>query len=637
MNSMGGRFEAQLRAQALRRARGSSVLIAAAALLFGCAPGAFAKTPRRPKPMSAKAVVRLLAPALQSERRGDFDRAALLAQAQVAAHPNEPLLASAVAAIVQEAALRHLRRGEDEQARGQLAAAAVEYRAALALAPQDDAARRGLESALGSSAPPAAAADAVALRVRRAAPPIQLLYDPGKHDISFKGDAHVLIGTVAAAFGLRAYVANDVPNRPVQLVIGKSTFAQAMSAVASMLGIAWRPLDARTIYVGRASEARAFEPMAVRTFYLPGSASANETTEMAQLLRVMLAPHQVVADLAHNALTVRARPEKLDQAEQLLLDLAQPPGQVMFAVRIVTADDSTLRQLGVSVPNQLQAIPLAPILAQLAQGANESQLIDQLFNQGGLNALLGSGALQQALGQLQLSPLLSTPFAVFGGGLTAMALTIPPAALNLSLTRATSQQLEQAWLGAAAGQPATLKIGERFPIVNATFSPILLNSAIAKVIGNGSFQQPFPSITYEDLGLNLELTPWLDGPKAVTVKVNAQEEALAGAGVNGIPVLASRKLTTLLRLRDGEPAIIAGLRSTSDSQGRTAVPILGAIPLLGPALSTHELNRSYDDILVVITPHIVREPARDTMAIWLPPGEFSLGLSPYFPRSGLSD
>lgn len=573
--------------------------------------------------MSAKTVLRLLRPALQAERRGDFDAAVLLAEAQVKAHPRQIVLDNAAAAMRQEAILRHLRRGEDDRARGAIASAAVEFRSALDLDGSNQQARRDLAAALGPDA--STPSDAIALRVARAAPPVALDFDHRRHDITFRGQSRTLIATVAAAYGLRAYVQNAVRDRPVEFAIGQATFAQSMGVLRNLLGVSWTALDPRTIYVGLASQARDFESLAERTFYLPGSATPNDATAMAQLLRVMLSPHSVGIDLARHALTVRARPEKLDAAEKLLLDLASPPGQVVFEVRILAASDTFERQLGLSLPYQLQAVALGPILAQLGQSASEQQLINELFSQGGLNGLLGAGALAQQLAQLQsqLSPLLSSSFAIFGGGLTAMALTIPSATLNLSLTEASSREMEQSWLGASAGQEATLKIGERFPIANTIFSPILLNSAIQKVISNGSFAQPFPSISYQDLGLDLTLTPYLDAKDAVSVKVKAQERALAGQSANGIPILADRTLQTMLQLHDGEPAVIAGLRTEMFSETKTAAPVLGSIPLLGPALSNHSTRREHQDLLVVVIPHIVRNPSFESAAIWLPVGEFA--------------
>lgn len=584
-----------------------------------------------PARLAPKAALRLLRPALSEARHRRWDAAYLLAKAENDAYPDNLLLASAASELQQEAALLHLQYAHRDQAAGNTLRAAVEYRSALAIDPANQEAQRGLAAALAPEGAVSPRPDRTTLRVERAAPPVRPAFDPGRHDISFRGQSRILIGTVAAAYGLRAYVQDAVPDRAVTFAIGDATFAQAMNALHDVLGVDWTALDAHTLYFGVAASAAAFQPLAVRTFYFPGSEQQNELSEMVQLLRVILTPYRVDADTARHAITIRDRPDKLDAAERLLLDLSGAPGDVLFEVQIVATDDTVARQLGVAAPAQLQAVALGPILKQLQQSLSEQQLIQTLFSQGGLNALLNSGALSQQLGQLQsqLSPLLKTPFAVFGGGLTAMALTLPPASLNLSLTSARSMSLERAWLNSSSGEEASLKIGQRYPVVNATFSPILLSSAIQKVVANGSFLQPFPSFTFEDLGLNLTLTPYLAGDEAVSLKIQAQERALAGQGVNGIPILSDRQLQTVLELKNGEPAIIAGLQTAINSRTKTSVPVIGALPLLGEAFTVRQNNRQLQDLLVVITPHIVREPPGSAAPIWLPASAFARPLDEF--------
>ena len=64
-----------------------------------------------------------------------------------------------------------------------------------------------------------------------------------------------------------------------------------------------------------------------------------------------------------------------------------------------------------------------------------------------------------------------------------------------------------------------MKIGERYPLVNATFAPIYNTPAIAQVIGNSSYKAPVPSIQYEDLGLNLKATPVIHADRDVTLNL----------------------------------------------------------------------------------------------------------------------
>lgn len=607
--------------------RSAILLLAALAL----PPGARAAAPRSPRPSAPRVTLRQerqwLAPALRAARTGRWDEAYWLASEAAHDHPPNAFLADIRSALAQRAVMEHLTAAQRSQEHGRELEAAVQYRTALGINPDSEAARRGLAQVLQL---PAGESD-MEMRVEQAAPPPQLELAPGLRSFHLDTGLRQAIGAVAAAYGLRAYIQNSIPDRPVRLRIGEASFGQAMRVLGQLGGVRWIPLGAHTIYAGQARQAQRFEPLEMRTFYLPWLEKPADLAQVEQTLRTILAPYEVQGDAATRSITVRARPVVVDAAEQLLLDLGGGPGGVLFEVEIAEVSRSLARQLGVTTPYQLQALALGPILRQLSSaGASESQLLQDLFQSGGLNNLLGAGQISQQLAALesQLAPLLGTPFLTFGGGLTAMALTLPPATLNLSLNTSRSTQLQTAWLRAEAGHAATLQVGERYPVVNATFSPILDSAAIQKVLGSGAFRPPFPSFTFVNLGLTLHLTPYLDGQGQIMVKVRAQERALSGVSNNGIPILEDHKLSTLVDLRDGEPALVAGLRSRQNTEIRAALPGLGAIPGLGDAFGSTQTNRQRDELVVIITPHVLRAARHAGTAIWLPASDFRRGSGP---------
>lgn len=570
---------------------------------------------------------------MQAARRRQWDLAYWLAKQATEAHGQTALLHAVQSALGEQAVRAHLLRAQREQEAGDALEAGLDYRAALAIQPKNSVARRALMR-LFALAP---AATAGAMLVRRAAPPVQLALPRRPRSFNLHGGLRRIIGDVAGAYGLRAYIQNTVPDAPVRLHVGEATFGQAAQLLRHLGHVTWTAVGPHTVYFGLASQARSFQPLELRTFYLPWVTKPTDLVELEQMLRVILDPYEVQGNTAAQSITVRAQPTVVDAAERLLLNLSAAPGGVMFEVQVAEVNRSLARELGVTAPYQLQALALGPILSQLSSAnLSESQLLQALFQSGGLNGLLSAGQLTAQLAGLesQIAPLLSTPLATFGGGLTAMALTLPPATLHLSLNTSRSETLQQAWLRADAGQPATLQIGERYPVVNATFSPILNSAAISKVLGSGTFQPPFPSFTFINLGLSLKLTPHLDARGRVLVRVQAREEALSGASNNGIPVLEDHRLSTLVDLRDGEPALVAGLASRQNEVVHTALPGLGQIPGLEDAFGTSQTNRQQDELVVVITPHILHARRPRTQAIWLPADDFRTGgyaPAPYSP------
>ena len=181
------------------------------------------------------------------------------------------------------------------------------------------------------------------------------------------------------------------------------------------------------------------------------------------------------------------------------------------------------------------------------------------------------------------------------------------------------KNLENATLRVSQGEEATFRVGSRYPILNATFAPIYNSSAIAQVIQNNSFQAPFPSFSYEDLGVNLKAKPTVNGDSAVSLRLEMQLRTLAGQSLNGVPVIANREFQGSMTLRDGEPAVVAGAITRSEQRSMTGIPGLGTIPGLNQVMTSNSKQEQEDELLIVITPHVISQSAHSTATeVWLP-------------------
>ncbi len=569
--------------------------------------------------------------------RGDLDAAWLRAQRGWRAHPRDPLRQAASQLLLRQAVNAHLAAGEGLRRQGHPWQAALQFRTALALDPSDYGARQALAAAM-PVVQPLPAGLRTGLLVKNAAPLPQLRFIARRRAFHFDGPAWNLLGEVARAYGLRAFIEKQLPNPPVSFRLGPATLGQCLIALRDQLAIAWSPMGPHTIYFGPSGQRAAFTPLGVRTFYLAhGMSSPDQLAQIAQTLRLMLDLPQLQLDTAQGAIVCRGTAAQLDAAEQLLANLTQPPGQVMLEVRILEVTHTLASQLGISPNAQFQVFSLAPLLAELGQSGSAASLLQNLFTQGGLNGVLNSGQLASQLMQLQqqLSPLLKTPFAIFGGGATLMAVTLPPASANFGFSHGHSRMLENAWMRADSGQQATLRIGERYPVVNASFSPIYLNPALQQVLSNGSYLQPFPSFTYVNLGLDLKIKPVLLPQGAIRMSLNAHVRALTGAVNNNIPILSDRTLDTQVSLRNNRPVLVAGLFTRQEMQSLNGVPGVARLPVIGRLFSSVENHRSDDQLVLVIVPHILRRNLRASRDIWLP-ADFAAGMAnqpPFgFPR-----
>jgi type II secretory pathway component GspD/PulD (secretin) len=177
-------------------------------------------------------------------------------------------------------------------------------------------------------------------------------------------------------------------------------------------------------------------------------------------------------------------------------------------------------------------------------------------------------------------------------------------------------------LRAAEGDAATLKIGTRYPILNATFSPIQGSRALTEVIENNSFQAAFPSFSYYDLGVVLKATPHVHGDSSdISLQLDLQISALGAQSLNGIPFLANRQFTTSTTLKEGETAVMAGTVSRLEQRILSGVPGLGRVPILGRLTAQENTDRTVNELVVLITPRVVRR-AEQRLAgreLWMPP------------------
>jgi len=525
-------------------------------------------------------------------------------------------LAVARAGLVSE----HVKRGNDDLSKGLQVEAQAEFRNALNLDPDNSFAEQRLEESRGEWSP----SPSPGVRPVEYATELHVIPKPDKHSFHFRGDSRQLLTQVASSFGLTAELDQSVVSRRVHFDIDDVNFYTAMQAACDVTGTFWTPLAEKQALVAKETpeNRRVLERMAMRTFEVNTATTPQEMLEITNVLRQIFEIRYIQQQAQAGLLIVRAPVELLDAATQFLETLGRARPQVLLDVKVYEIDHQFTRNLGVHIPNTftLYNIPAGYLLAltQLG-GQNIQSLINSLIASGGINQA-NSTAISGLLAQLsgQQNSIFSTPLATFGGGLTLMGLSLDMLAVQFSLNESWVKLLDHATLRASQGKEATFRIGERYPVINASFAPIFNTPAIAQVLQNGSFQAPIPSFSYEDLGLDIKATPMISSTSDVDLALELQLRNLAGQSVNGVPVIANRQYKASIRLPNGENAMVASSLSESESLTMTGIPGLGAIPVLNKIATTNSKTTEDDELMIVITPQIVNlEPTRSA-EIWLP-------------------
>ena len=511
----------------------------------------------------------------------------------------------------------HVRNGNADLTAGKQIEALAEFRSALQLDPKNDFARQRVQDALGPLAPKVAAAPQVVAQADELrAFPLQR-----RSDFHYRGDSRGLLEEVGRAYGLEATLDDSVVSRRVRFDVENVDFPAAIAAACSVTKSFWMPLDDKQIFI--ASETpenhRTFDRMGMRAFYVPDAPTAQELNELVNAFRSLFELRFLIAQPNTSTITMRAPLPVLDAATQFLEELNASRPEVMLDVKTYQVSHTLTRNMGLHIPNQFNLfnIPVAALAA--LGGQNIQDLINQLISGGGINQA-GNSAISALLAQLQnqQNGIFSQPLATFGGGLTLMGLSLGQLSQTLSLNESSIRNLEHATLRASQGKDTNFHLGSRYPILNASFAPIFNTAAIAQVIGNNSFQAPFPSFNYEDIGLSVKAKPYIHRNADVGLQLELQLRSLGTQTVNGIPVISNREYKGSITLKDGEPAIVAGSVSNTELRSLTGIPGLGSVPGLNRIMTNNTKEDDQDELLIIITPHILGEPRPDSSSeIWM--------------------
>ena len=516
----------------------------------------------------------------------------------------------------QQLVFEHLELGNRALAADEEVEALAEFQSALTLDPDNQFAHQRMVDAVAESQPKLASAPQVVANSGE----VQIEPAPVHADFHFHGDSRELFEDIGKTYGIRTMIDESVASRRVGFDIQNVDFFTALRVAGEVTKTFWSAIDEKQILVvnDTPENHREFDRMAARTFYVPAN-SPQELNDLGNALRTLFDIRFISPRPSGNTIAVRAPQRALDAATELIksLDISRP--QVALDLRLYQISRQLTRNLGLHIPNNFRLINIpAGALAALG-GQNIQQLINQLIANGGINQA-GSTAISALLAQLegQQNSIFSQPLATFGGGKTLMGLSLDQLTATLQMNESTVKGLEHAILRAAAGQESAFHVGSRYPILNASFAPVFNSPAIAQVIGNQSFTAPFPSFSYEDLGLSIKAKPQVHGTSDVSLELELEVRSLGGTSLNGVPVLNNRQFKGAISLKDGEPAVVASSISRTEQRSLSGIPGFGEIPLLNKITASNTLEDDSDELLLVITPHIVSaSPTSYGPEIWL--------------------
>lgn len=376
----------------------------------------------------------------------------------------------------------------------------------------------------------------------------------------------MIFEAMARSTGINFILDKDVrPDLKTTVFIRQAKLEDALDLILSTTQLNKKMMNGSTIliYPNTPEKQRDYQDLVVRAFYLT-NADAKQTGTM---LKTMLKIREPYIDERANMVVIRESPDVVRLAERLVELQDRNDSEVVLEVEVLEVSSTKLTQLGIQYPNSFTLTPLS------ATGATSLTLSD--FK--GLNS-------------------------------DRIGVSTPSAVLNLRRELGDTDLLANPKIRAKNHEKAKILIGDKLPVITTTST------------STGFVSE---SVQYIDVGLKLEVEPSISPDDEVSMKINLEVSSLTNQITTRSGTVAyqigTRSANTVLKLHDGETQLLAGLIKTQQTSSAARIPGLGDIPLLGRLFSSQTDNGVRNEIVLSITPRVVKpshRPDTSFMEFW---------------------
>lgn len=361
------------------------------------------------------------------------------------------------------------------------------------------------------------------------------------------------------------------------------TYPRALEMILKTNNLMYAQIDSRTVVVAsdNPQQRMKYEPYAVRTFYVK-----NATLDEARgAIQGSLATKNITSVKQLNAIIVRDTPANLELVENLLNSIDKSKAEVLIDVNIYEVSRTDLLQIGNQFNPTGDADKGVPGLS--------------FFGGIGRDIVGGTRILEGPLG---------------------IGLGLPTSALSFFQNKGKSKLLASTQVHVLDNEANAVRIGQRVPIQTAalpSFTTVsdsaarrannqagLTNTDLSLGL-NGSLGVGIPQIQYENVGLNIDITPNVYEDD-VQMKMKVESTSVDASTGKLTPTFNQRTMTSVARVKDGQTTLVAGVSQNIEGKVTKGLPLIGLIPILGRFFSTPETDNRQSDVVITVTPHILR-------------------------------
>jgi general secretion pathway protein D len=393
-------------------------------------------------------------------------------------------------------------------------------------------------------------------------PPVMLKSVDKPIDLKFtEASLQSIFTALGKLAGVNVLFDEQYRDQPYTTDMSGMSFEEALNSLCLAAKCFSRVINPATVIIvpDRPDKRVQYELHMIKTFYLSNINAQDVSTSLATLLRTQFRAPTIFVDKELNAITLRDVPQVVDLAERMLNIWDKAKGEVVIDLEIMEVSRQRLKNLGLDLDAHSVGLGYS--------GSEPSE--SGWYSMGGLDF----------------------------SSLDSFQVTLPTAFLQFLETDADTKTIAQPRLRGVEGQEITYIVGDEVPVPSTTFTPIA---------AGGYAQQPVVSYDYKTVGIDITMTPTIHLEGDVTLDLQIKIKSLGGSGYADLPIITSREIKNVIRLKNGETNLLAGLLKDEERTTKKGIFGIKNIPLLGGLLSNTDQNIQQTDVIMTITPYIIR-------------------------------
>jgi general secretion pathway protein D len=511
----------------------------------------------------------------EAEINKKWDEAIKYYEKAIAAKPDEYAYKMSLTRVRLMASLSYLRSARSLAVQGKKDEALQEYEKSLSYDPHNRALLEEMRR-LTQEAPPE---EKVTLE-ESLEYPVKLKVAPEKIELKFtEASLRSIFQTLAKHAQVNIIFDELFKDMPLTIDIAGREFVEAVGFLCLASKNFYRLIDEKTLIIVPDQPVKRiqYEQNAIKVFFLSNINAQDIFAALQQMLRSQIRAPNIFVDKTLNSVTIRDTPSNIKLAAALIRKWDKPKGEVVIDLEIMEVSRTKLREIGVDLDNALVGLRYA------GPGGAEGEASAGWYN----------------LGELDL------------GKDSSYQVSLPSAIIRFLQSDSDTKVLAQPRLRGVGEEEIKSLVGQKVPIPQTTFTPIA---------AGGVSQQPITSFAYQDVGLEITLKPKIHLEKEITLEIEVKITSIAGSGYADIPIIANREIKNIIRLKDGETSLLAGLLRDEERKALNGVAGLASIPILGSLFGSTERRIEQSDLVLTVTPYIIRSiplETADEKPLWI--------------------